>query len=174
MANSDLKDVTRLGLKLGVTAFGGPAAHIAMLRQDVVERHKWLTEQRFLDLLGITNLIPGPNSTEMVMHIGQERAGTKGLVAAGVAFIAPAALITLFFAWLYMEFGTTTQGTWVLLGVKPVVLAVVGQAIWNLGRTAIKSAAGGAASPSCPPSPRSCCCSAARWLHSVFMPCVAR
>ena len=141
MANSDLKDVTRLGLKLGVTAFGGPAAHIAMLRQDVVERHKWLTEPRFLDLLGITNLIPGPNSTEMVMHIGQERAGTKGLVAAGVAFIAPAALITLFFAWLYMEFGTTTQGTWVLLGVKPVVLAVVGQAIWNLGRTAIKSVA---------------------------------
>ena len=141
MANSDLKDVTRLGIKLGVTAFGGPAAHIAMLRQDVVERHKWLTEQRFLDLLGITNLIPGPNSTEMVMHIGQERAGTKGLVAAGVAFIAPAALITLFFAWLYMEFGTTTQGTWVLLGVKPVVLAVVGQAIWNLGRTAIKSVA---------------------------------
>ena len=141
MAESNLKDVTKLALKLGVTAFGGPAAHIAMLRQDVVERHKWLTEQRFLDLLGITNLIPGPNSTEMVMHIGQERAGGKGLVAAGVAFIAPAALITLFFAWLYMEFGTTTQGEWVLLGVKPVVLAVVGQAIWNLGRTAIKSLA---------------------------------
>lgn len=139
MAGNNLGDVTRLGLKLGITAFGGPAAHIAMLRQDVVERFGWLSDQRFLDLLGITNLIPGPNSTEMVMHIGQERAGTKGLVAAGAAFITPAALITLFFAWLYMEFGTTTQGEWVLLGVKPVVLAVVAQAIWNLGRTAVKS-----------------------------------
>ncbi len=139
MVERNLKEVTRLGLKLGITAFGGPAAHIAMLRQDVVERFGWLTDQRFLDLLGITNLIPGPNSTEMVMHIGQERAGTKGLVAAGAAFITPAALITLFFAWLYMEFGTTTQGEWVLLGVKPVVLAVVAQAIWNLGKTAIKS-----------------------------------
>jgi chromate transporter len=139
MAENNLGDVTRLGLKLGITAFGGPAAHIAMLRQDVVERYGWLSDQRFLDLLGITNLIPGPNSTEMVMHIGQERAGTKGLVAAGAAFITPAALITLFFAWLYMEFGTSTQGEWVLLGVKPVVLAVVAQAIWNLGRTAIKS-----------------------------------
>lgn len=139
MAGNDLGDVTRLGFKLGITAFGGPAAHIAMLRQDVVERFKWLSDQRFLDLLGITNLIPGPNSTEMVMHIGHERAGMKGLIAAGAAFITPAALITLFFAWLYIEFGTTTQGEWVLLGVKPVVLAVVAQAIWNLGRTAIKS-----------------------------------
>lgn len=139
MAGNNLSDVTRLALKLGITAFGGPAAHIAMLRQDVVERFGWLSEQRFLDLLGITNLIPGPNSTEMVMHIGQERAGTKGLVAAGAAFITPAALITLFFAWLYVEFGTTSQGEWVLLGVKPVVLAVVASAIWNLGKTAIKS-----------------------------------
>ena len=139
MSNNNLADVAKLGLKLGLTAFGGPAAHIAMLRQDVVERQKWVSEQRFLDLLGITNLIPGPNSTEMVMHVGQERAGNKGLWVAGFAFIMPAVLITLFFAWLYMNYGDTTQGEWVLLGVKPVVLAVVAQAIWNLGRTAIKS-----------------------------------
>lgn len=139
MAQSNLRQVTLLALKLGVTAFGGPAAHIAMLRQDVVEKRKWLTDQRFLDLLGITNLIPGPNSTEMVMHVGAERAGQRGLWSAGAAFILPAAAITLFFAWLYMEFGTTTQGAWVLIGIKPVVLAVVAQAIWNLGRTALKS-----------------------------------
>lgn len=139
MPETQLRSVTLLALKLGVTAFGGPAAHIAMLRQDVVDRRRWLTEQRFLDLLGVTNLIPGPNSTEMVMHVGRERAGGKGLVAAAAAFILPAALITLVFAWLYVHYGTTTEGEWVLRGIKPVVLAVVMQAIWNLGRTAFKS-----------------------------------
>jgi chromate transporter len=128
-----------MALKLGVTAFGGPAAHIAMLRQDVVEKRRWLTEQRFLDLIGVTNLIPGPNSTEMVMHVGKERAGGKGLVAAGAAFILPAALITLIFAWLYVEYGSTAEGEWIMRGIKPVVLAVVAQAIWNLGRTAFKT-----------------------------------
>jgi len=138
-SGSSLRTVTLLAFKLGCTAFGGPAAHIAMLRQDVVEKRRWLSDQRFLDLIGITNLIPGPNSTEMVMHIGKERAGNRGLVAAGAAFILPAALITLIFAWLYMEYGTTTQGAWVLRGIKPVVLAVVVQAIWNLGRTAFRT-----------------------------------
>jgi chromate transporter len=128
-----------MAFKLGCTAFGGPTAHIAMLRQDVVEQRKWLTDQRFLDLIGVTNLIPGPNSTEMVMHVGKERAGNKGLFAAGAAFILPAALITLFFAWLYVEYGSTTEGEWVLRGIKPVVLAVVVQAIWNLGKTAFKT-----------------------------------
>ncbi len=135
-----VRELVALGAKLGITAFGGPAAHIAMLRQDVVASKKWMSEQRFLDLLGITNLIPGPNSTEMVMHVGQERAGGKGLVAAGASFIIPAVLITLAFAWLYVEYGTTTEGEWILLGIKPVVLAVVVQAIWNLGRTALKNA----------------------------------
>lgn len=139
MENNRIRELIALGAKLGITAFGGPAAHIAMLRQDVVERKKWLDEQRFLDLMGITNLIPGPNSTEMVMHVGHERAGNKGLVAAGAAFIIPAVLITLFLAWLYMDYGSTTEGEWVLLGIKPVVLAVVVQAIWNLGKTAIKN-----------------------------------
>jgi chromate transporter len=135
----NLRDVTLLALRLGFTAFGGPAAHIAMLRHEVVERYGWLSNQRFLDLIGITNLIPGPNSTEMVMQIGQERAGTRGLVLAGSAFILPAASITLVFAWLYVEYGATTAGEGLLTGVKPVVLAVIVQAVWTLGRTAAKS-----------------------------------
>jgi len=136
---SNLASVVRLALHLGFTAFGGPAAHIAMLREHAVTRRKWLSEQEFLDLLGLTNLIPGPNSTEMVMHVGYKRAGGIGLVLAGMAFILPAALITLVFAWLYMRYGTTPEGDWILEGIKPVVLAVVLQAIWNLGRTAFKS-----------------------------------
>ncbi len=136
--SSSLRTVILLAFKLGCIAFGGPAAHIAMLRQEVVERRGWVTDQRFLDLLGITNLIPGPNSTEMVMHVGQERDGWRGLVGAGVAFILPAASITLVFAWLYATYGTTTEGEWLLRGIKPVVLAVVVQAVWNLGRTALK------------------------------------
>jgi chromate transporter len=139
MPDSSLRSVILLALRLGFTAFGGPAAHIAMLRDEVVSRRKWVTEQRFLDLMGITNLIPGPNSTEMVMHIGRERGGWKGLIGAGAAFILPAASITLVFAWLYVQYGTTTEGEWLLRGIKPVVLAVVIQAIWNLGRTAFKS-----------------------------------
>ncbi len=135
---SSLRTVILLAFKLGCIAFGGPAAHIAMLRQEVVERRGWVTDQRFLDLLGITNLIPGPNSTEMVMHLGQERGGWRGLVGAGVAFILPAASITLVFAWLYGTYGTTTEGEWLLRGIKPVVLAVVVQVVWNLGRTALK------------------------------------
>ncbi len=135
---SALRSVVLLGLKLGCIAFGGPAAHIAMLRDEVVSRRAWMSDQRYLDLLGVTNLIPGPNSTEMVMHIGQERASWKGLVGAGAAFILPAASITLFLAWLYAEYGSTASGESLLRGIKPVVLAVVLQAVWNLGRTAIK------------------------------------
>jgi chromate transporter len=131
-----LATVTLLALRLGATAFGGPAAHIALLRHEVVERRTWLTEQQFLDLLGVTNLIPGPNSTEMVMHVGHERAGRRGLVAAGAAFILPAAAITLFLAWLYVRYGTTAEAEWLLYGIKPVVIAVVAQAVWALSRTA--------------------------------------
>jgi chromate transporter len=135
LMSNPLRDVTLLALKLGFTAFGGPAAHIAMLRHDVVDRFGWLSNQRFLDLLGVTNLIPGPNSTEMVMHIGRERAGWRGLVAAGAAFIVPAASITLLLAWLYVRYGTTTEGLSMMDGIKPVVLAVILQAVWGLGRT---------------------------------------
>lgn len=135
-----LKSVSLLALRLGFTAFGGPAAHIAMLRDEVVGRRKWIPEQQFLDLIGLTSLIPGPNSTEMVMHMGHERAGWRGLIAAGSAFILPAASITLALSWAYMEYGTTATGEWMLRGVKPVILAVIVQAIWNLGRAAIKNA----------------------------------
>lgn len=128
-----------MALRLGLTAFGGPAAHIAMLRQEVVSRRRWLTEQQFLDLLGATNLIPGPNSTEMVMHVGRERAGWRGLIVAGSLFILPAALIVLVLAWAYVEYGSRPQAEWLLYGIKPVIIAIVGQALWGLARTAVQS-----------------------------------
>jgi chromate transporter len=131
-------EVARLALKLGFTAFGGPAAHIAMLHDEVVTRRKWIEEQRFLDLLGATNLIPGPNSTEMVIHVGHIRAGYAGLVAAGVCFILPAAAIVLALAWLYVNYRTTLTVEWLLYGIKPVIIAIVLQALWSLGRKAVK------------------------------------
>ncbi|HEU0114167.1 MAG TPA: chromate efflux transporter [Thermomicrobiales bacterium] len=134
-----LKAVALLSLKLGCTAFGGPAAHIAMLRHEVVERRRWMSDRHFLDLLGATNLIPGPNSTEMVIHVGYEVAGWPGLAAAGALFIVPAASITLAFAWLYLTYGATPAGEWLLYGVKPVVAAVILQAVWSLGRAAFRS-----------------------------------
>lgn len=131
-------EVARLALRLGFTAFGGPAAHIAMLHDEVVVRRKWIGEQRFLDLLGATNLIPGPNSTEMVIHVGHLRAGYAGLLAAGVCFIGPAALIVLALAWLYVQYGSTPAGEWLLYGIKPVIIAIVLQALWGLGRKAVR------------------------------------
>jgi chromate transporter len=132
-------EVLGLALRLGFTAFGGPAAHIAMLREQVVTRRSWQTDAHFLDLLGLTNLIPGPNSTEMVMHVGLERAGWRGLLAAGLGFILPAAGITLALAVAYKEFGSSPQLTGVLYGLKPVVIAVVAQAIWGLAQLVFKS-----------------------------------
>ncbi len=133
-----LSDVIRLFLRLGFTAFGGPAAHIAMMRDEIVHRRHWLTDQEFLDLVGATNLIPGPNSTEMAIHVGYRRAGRAGLIAAGAAFILPATLIVLLLSWIYVRFGSTPQATWLLYGVKPVIIAVVVQALWGLGRAAVK------------------------------------
>jgi chromate transporter len=135
-----LKEVFSLFLRLGTTAFGGPAAHIAMMHDETVKRRKWLSDQEFLDLVGATNLIPGPNSTEMAIHIGFLRAGWQGLIVAGVSFIAPAMLIVLFLAWLYVEYGSTPQAEWLLYGIKPVVIAIIVQALWNLGRKAVKGA----------------------------------
>src|SRR3954466_4887688 len=103
---SELGEVSRLFLRLGFTAFGGPAAHIAMMRHEVVERRQWMTDQHFLDLVGATNLIPGPNSTEMAIHIGHERAGWRGLLAAGLCFIMPAVLIVMALAWAYVRYGS--------------------------------------------------------------------
>ena len=127
-----------LFLKLGVTAFGGPAAHIAMMEDEVVTRRGWMTRERFLDLIGATNLIPGPNSTEMAIHIGFVRAGIVGLVVAGVSFILPAALITLGCAWAYDQFQTVPQAEALLYGIKPAVIAVILSAVWRLGKTAAK------------------------------------
>ncbi len=127
-----------LFLKLGLIAFGGPAAHIAMFHDEAVKRRRWISEQRFVDLVGATSLIPGPNSTEMAIHLGLERAGWRGLVSAGVLFILPAFLIVTSLAWAYVEFGEAPALRWILYGIKPVVIAVVLQAIVGLGRTAVR------------------------------------
>ena len=137
-ARGALSDVAKLALKLGFTAFGGPAAHIAMLRDEVVTRRRWLSDEHFLDLLGATNMIPGPNSTEMVIHVGYVRAGWPGLIVAGVGFILPAACIVLALAWAYEHYGTTPTAEWLLYGVKPVIIAIVVQALWGLTKTAVK------------------------------------
>ena len=137
----ELRELAGLFLKLGTIAFGGPAAHIAMMEDEVVRRRGWLTREAFLDYLGATNLIPGPNSTELAIHIGRERAGWPGLLVAGACFILPAALIVTALAWAYLRFGRLPAAEAVLYGAKPVVIAVVLQALWGLGRTAIKSPA---------------------------------
>lgn len=132
-----LGELARLFLKLGFVAFGGPAAHIAMLEDEVVTRRKWLSRQHMLDLIGATNLIPGPNSTEMVMHVGYERAGGAGLAVAGACFIGPAALTTGFLGWLYASYGTVPEVEPFLIGIKPAVLAVISGALWKLGKKAV-------------------------------------
>jgi chromate transporter len=133
-----LREVAALFLKLGFVAFGGPAAHIALMRDEVVTRRRWMTEQQFLDLLGASNLIPGPTSTELAIYLGYARAGWRGLVLAGTLFILPAALISLALAWLYVRYGSSPQAAWLSYGIKPVIIAVVVQAIWALSRTAVK------------------------------------
>lgn len=134
-----VREVAALFLRLGTTSFGGPAAHIAMMRDEVVGRRGWLTDQQFLDLVSACNLIPGPNSTELAIHIGYHAAGWRGLLAAGVCFILPATLIVTVIAWAYVTFGTLPQIAGVLYGVKPVVIAVVIQAVWTLGRSCVKT-----------------------------------
>ncbi len=139
-ARSDaLRELAALFLRLGTLAMGGPAAHIAMMEDEVVRRRRWMTHERFLDMLGVCNLIPGPNSTEMAIQRGQLRAGFAGLVVAGACFILPAAAIVMAIAWMYVRYGTMPQAVGLLYGIKPVIIAVVLQALWGLGRTAIKS-----------------------------------
>jgi chromate transporter len=133
-----LAQLALLFLKLGITGFGGPAAHIAMMEDEVVTRRRWMTRERFLDLVGATNLIPGPNSTEMAIHVGA-LAGWSGLVVAGVCFILPAALITGVLGWVYVEYGTLPEAKGVLFGVKPIILAVIAQALFKFGRESLKS-----------------------------------
>jgi chromate transporter len=134
-----LRQLALLFLKLGVISFGGPAAHIAMMEDEVVRRRRWLSHDEFLDLLGATNLIPGPNSTEMAIHIGHRRAGWPGLLVAGCCFILPATLIVTALAWAYVRYGSLPQTDAILYGVKPAVIAIVLQALWRLGRAALKT-----------------------------------
>ena len=134
-----LREIAGVFLKLGTTAFGGPAAHIAMMEEEVVRRRGWLTHEDFLDYLGAANLIPGPNSTELAIHVGHAMAGWAGLLMAGACFILPAVLIVSVIAWVYVRFGALPQTVGILAGIKPVVIAIVMQAIWNLGRRAVKS-----------------------------------
>lgn len=137
--NSEIKEVAKVFLKLGLTAFGGPAAHIAMMQQEVVSKRKWLTEQHFLDLIGATNLIPGPNSTEMAIHIGNERGGWKGLIVAGLCFILPAVFITGFFAWGYKQYGQLPEIQPFIYGIKPAIIAVILAAVYPLAQKSLKS-----------------------------------
>lgn len=136
--NSKLKEVALVFFKLGCFAFGGPAAHIAMMEDEIVEKRKWMPRDHFLDLIGATNLIPGPNSTEMTMHCGYERAGRAGLFVAGMAFICPAVVITAFLAYLYVEYGQLPQVEIFIYGIKPAVLAIIASAIIKLGKKAVK------------------------------------
>jgi chromate transporter len=133
-----LTEVFFLFLRLGLFSYGGPAVYIAMMRDEVVRRRRWLDDQHFLDLLGATNLIPGPNATEMAIHLGRLRAGWRGIIPAGVCFIIPAMAITLGFAWAYVKYGSTPEVSWLLYGVKPVIIGVVVQALWSLGRMAVR------------------------------------
>ncbi|WP_246059702.1 chromate efflux transporter [Herbidospora galbida] len=134
-----LREVMGVFLKLGVIAFGGPAAHIAMMRDELVRRRGWVTDQRFVDLMGATNLIPGPNSTELAIHLGYDRGRWRGLVVAGVCFIVPAALMVTALAWVYVTYGDTPEIEGVLYGVVPAVIAIIAHALVGLMRTAIKN-----------------------------------
>ena len=136
---SSLKQVARVFLKLGCIGFGGPAAHIAMMEKEVVKKHKWLSEDHFLDLVGATNLIPGPNSTEMAMHCGYEQAGWKGLLVAGACFILPAVVITAAFAWAYHQYGTLPEVKPFIYGIQPAIIAIVVALMLSLGRKAFKT-----------------------------------
>ncbi len=138
LATGNVGEVVRLCGKLGVIAFGGPAAHIAMLEDEAVTRRKWLSRDHFLDLVGATNLIPGPNSTEMMIHIGYQRAGWPGLLAAGISFVLPAVVLSTLLAWVYVKYGMLPAVQPLLMGIKPAVLAVILGALWRLGRTASK------------------------------------
>lgn len=139
MNTSNLKDLALLFLKLGLTGFGGPAAHIAMMEAEVVQRRRWLSHEQFLDLLSATHLIPGPNSTEMAIHIGYLRSGWRGLCVAGICFILPAMLIVMAMAAVYQSFGTRPEAQGILRGISPVMMAVIAQSVWNLARPLTKA-----------------------------------
>ena len=135
----ELKEIAKLFGKLGIIAFGGPAAHISIMEHEIVKKRAWMTHEHFLDLIGATNIIPGPNSTEMTMHVGYERAGIKGLIVAGLCFIFPAVLITGAFAWLYQQYGSLPNVQPFIYGIKPAVIAIIISALIPLAKKAIKN-----------------------------------
>ena len=135
----NLNEIATLFLKLGIIGFGGPAVHIAMMQHEVVMKKKWLTEQHFIDLISATNLIPGPNSTEMAIHIGYEKAGWQGLLIAGICFIFPAVFITGLFAWLYKEYGQISEVQPFLYGIKPAIIAIILSAIFPIAKRSLKT-----------------------------------
>ncbi|MFA6058232.1 MAG: chromate efflux transporter [Taibaiella sp.] len=135
----ELTEVAKVFFRLGCIGFGGPAVHIAMMEEEIVRKRKWLSPEHFLDLVGATNLIPGPNSTEMTMHCGHERAGWKGLVVAGLCFILPAVIITGVFAWAYQQYGKLPAVEPFLYGIKPAIIAVIVSLMIRMGRKALKS-----------------------------------
>lgn len=138
-AQNSLKELAKLFFKLGCIGFGGPAVHIAMMEEEVVRKRKWFSAQYFLDMVSATNLIPGPNSTEMTMHIGHERAGWKGLLVAGICFILPAATITAVFAWAYQLYGKLPNVTPFIYGIKPAIIAVIFAMMIALAKKALKT-----------------------------------
>jgi chromate transporter len=133
-----LRDVATLFLKLGVISFGGPAAHIALMREEAVRRRKWVSDEQFLDLLGASNLIPGPTATELAIYLGYVRSGWRGLVLGGFLFVLPAMLMTLGVAWAYVRYGSLPQVLWILGGIKPVIIAIIVIALWGLFKSAVK------------------------------------
>lgn len=138
-----LKEIVLVFLKLGSIAFGGPAAHVAMMEDEIVKKRKWLDKDKFMDLYGATNLLPGPNSTELAIHLGLERGGWRGLILAGSCFILPAMLIVMLVANLYSRFGTLPEVTGIMYGIKPVIIAIILQALIRLGQSSIKGIATG-------------------------------
>lgn len=133
------KEIGKVFLKLGTLAFGGPAAHIAMMDDEIIEKRNWISREKFMDLIGATNLIPGPNSTELAIHLGFERGGGLGLLIGGMAFIFPAMAITLFFAYIYVRFGDIPQVGSILYGMKPVIIVIILNALFRLGKSVIKN-----------------------------------
>lgn len=138
-SKNKLIDIATLFLKLGTIGFGGPAVHIAMMHDEVVIKRKWMSNEYFLDLVGATNLIPGPNSTEMAMHCGNDQAGIKGLIVAGACFILPAALITGIIAWSYQVYGHLPEVQPYIIGIPPAIIAIIAISLFRLGRTAVKN-----------------------------------
>ena len=142
--SASLREVATLFLKLGVISFGGPASHIALMREEAVRRRNWVSDEQFLDLLGASNLIPGPTATELAIYLGYVRSGWRGLILGGSLFVLPAMLMTLGLAWAYVRYGSLPQALWILGGIKPVIIAIIVTALWGLAKSAVKDSLLGA------------------------------